>query len=108
MNANLPEEVRESDFVVHPESVVGDMNSNVVGLHVDLDQVEVLLHDKDTLNFVGFQTVEDIIKFYKLTTKKTRRTTSKAIFEGLAQLLMIPKVYQIPLPPSTRVYHIGF
>ena len=83
--ANLPEEVRESDFVVHPEfSVAGDMNSNVVGLHVDLDQVEVVLHGKDTHNFLDFQTVEDIIKFYKLTTKKTRRTTSKAIFEGFS------------------------
>ena len=84
VNANLPEEVRESDFVVHPESAAGDMNSNVVGLHVDLDQVEVVFHDQDTLNFVGFQTVEDIIKFYNLTTKKTRRTTSKAIFEGFS------------------------
>ena len=84
VNANLPEEVRESDFAVHPESAAGDMNSNVVGLHVDLDQVEVALHDEDTLIFVGFQTVEDIIKFYKLTTKKTRRTTSKAIFEGFS------------------------
>ena len=82
VNANLPEEVRKSDFVVHPESAAGDMNSNVVGLYVDLDQFEVVLHDEDTLNFVGFQTVEDIIKFYKLHTKKTRRTTSKAIYEG--------------------------
>ena len=46
VKANLPEEARESDFVVHPESAVGDMNSNVVGLHVDLDQVEVVLHDE--------------------------------------------------------------
>ena len=84
VNTNLPEEVRESDFVVKPESAAGDMNSNVVGLNVDLDQVEVVLHDEDTLNFVGFQTVEDIIKFYKLTTKKTRRTISKAIFEGFS------------------------
>ena len=53
VNANFPEEVRESDFVVHPESAAGDMNLNV-------------------------------IKFYKLTTKKTRRTTSKAIFEGFS------------------------
>ena len=25
VNANLPEEVRESDFVVHPESAPGDI-----------------------------------------------------------------------------------
>ena len=37
VNANLPEEVRESDFVVHPESAADHMNSNVVGLLVDLD-----------------------------------------------------------------------
>ena len=47
VNTSLPEEVRKSDFVVHPESAAGDINSNVVGLDVDLDQVEVVLQDED-------------------------------------------------------------